>query len=118
MRGRDAGPAETPGSSSESNNPGYNTLAGMIEVASGEKIDAFLSDSIFKPLRMNDTHAYWRSQPRSGLPPVYEKKNGTWEIVQEDYAPCAKGSSGLVSTAWDYAKFCQIYLAGFTTVSG
>jgi CubicO group peptidase (beta-lactamase class C family) len=106
------GPAETPGSSYEYSNPGYNTLAAVIEVASGEKIDVFLSDSIFKPLRMNDTYAYWRGQPRNGLPPVYEKRSGTWEIVQEDYAPFAKGSSGLVSTAWDYAKFCQMYLNG------
>lgn len=106
------GPAEAPGSSYEYSNPGYNTLAAVIEVASGEKIDVFLSDSIFRPLRMHDTYAYWRGQPRSGLPPVYEKKNGTWEIVQEDYVPFAKGSSGLVSTAWDYAKFCQMYLNG------
>jgi CubicO group peptidase (beta-lactamase class C family) len=104
------GPNETPGSSYEYSNPGYNTLAAVIEVASGKKIDVFLSDSIFKPLKMNNTYSYWRGQPRNGLPPVYAKKNGAWEIVREDYTPFAKGSSGLVSTAWDYAKFCQMYL--------
>nr|UXE45001.1 putative D-alanyl-D-alanine carboxypeptidase [uncultured bacterium] len=106
----DIGPAEIPGSTYDYSNPGYNTLAAVIEVASGETIDRFLSDSIFKPLGMNNTYSYWRGQPRKGLPPVYEKKNGAWEVVLEDQAPFARGSGGLVSTAWDYAKFCQMYL--------
>ena len=75
------GPAEAPGSSYDYSNPGYNTLAAVIEEASGETIDRFLSDSIFKPLGMNNTYAYWRGQPRKGLSPVYEKRNGVWEIV-------------------------------------
>ena len=104
------GPAVTPGSSYDYSNPGYNTLAAVIEVASGETIDRFLADAVFKPLGMNNTYAHWRGQPRNGLPPVYEKKNGAWEIVHEDEAPFARGSGGLVSTAWDYAKFCQMYL--------
>ena len=53
------GPDETPGSSYEYSNPGYNTLAAVIEVASGKKIDVFLSESIFKPLKMNTTYSYW-----------------------------------------------------------
>ena len=104
------GPAEAPGSSYDYSNPGYNTLAAVIEVASGVTIDRFLSDSIFKPLGMNNTYAYWRGQPRKELSPVYEKRNGVWEILQEDQAPFPRGSGGLVSTAWDYAKFCQMYL--------
>ena len=38
------------------------------------------------------------------------KKNGSWEIMHEDQAPFPRGSAGVVSTAWDYAKFCQLYL--------
>jgi CubicO group peptidase (beta-lactamase class C family) len=104
------GPAEVPGSSYEYSNPGYNTLAAVIELASGKTIDAFLSDSIFKPLGMNNTYAYWRGLPRKGLPPVYEEKDGAWEIAHEDEPPFARGSGGFVSNAWDYAKFCQMYL--------
>jgi CubicO group peptidase (beta-lactamase class C family) len=59
---------------------------------------------------MGNTFAYWRGQPRKGLSPVYEKKNGSWEIVHESEAPFATGSSSLISTAWDYAKFCQMFL--------
>src|SRR5439155_6409861 len=77
------GPAEAPGSSYDYSNPGYNTLAAVIEVASGETIDRFLSDFIFKPLGMNNTYSYWGGQPRRGLSPVYdERRNGAWEIVQ------------------------------------
>jgi CubicO group peptidase (beta-lactamase class C family) len=106
----DIGPAEVPGASYEYSNPGYNTLAAVIEVAAGKTIDAFLSDSIFKPLGMNNTYAYWRGQPRKGLPPVYEEKDGAWWIAHEDEPPFARGSGGFVSTAWDYAKFCEMYL--------
>jgi len=104
------GPAVEPGSSYDYSNPGYNTLAAVIEVASRSTIDRFLDQSLFQPLAMTNTYAYWRGQPRKGLPPVYEKKNGSWEIVHESEAPFATGSSSLISTAWDYAKFCQMFL--------
>jgi CubicO group peptidase (beta-lactamase class C family) len=100
----------TPDSSYDYSNPGYHTLAAVIEVAAGETIDRFLADAIFKPLGMNNAYTHWRGQPRNGLPPVYEKKNGAWEIVNEDEVPFGRGSGSLVSTAWDYAKFCQMYL--------
>jgi len=106
----DVGPAEQPGGSYYYSNPGYNTLAAVIEVASGETIDQYLRQSLFEPLGMTSTYAYWRGQPRKGLPPVYEKRIASWEIVQESEAPFASGSSSLVSTAWDYAKFCQMFL--------
>jgi CubicO group peptidase (beta-lactamase class C family) len=106
----EVGPAEQPGASYDYSNPGYNTLAAVIEVASGSTIERFLDRSLFQPLGMTSTYAYWRGQPRKGLPPVYEKKNGSWEIAQEFEAPFATGSSSLVSTAWDYAKFCQMVL--------
>jgi CubicO group peptidase (beta-lactamase class C family) len=106
----EVGPAEQPGGSYYYSNPGYNTLAAVIEVALGEAIDQYLRQSLFEPLGMTSTYAYWRGQPRKGLPPVYEKKIGSWEIVQESEAPFATGSSSLVSTAWDFAKFCQMYL--------
>ena len=78
----EVGPAEQPGGSYDHSNPGYNTLAAVIEVASGETIDQYLRQSLFEPLGMTSTYAYWRGQPREGLPPVYEKKNGSWEIVR------------------------------------
>jgi CubicO group peptidase (beta-lactamase class C family) len=106
----EVGPAEEPGRSYDYSNPGYNTLAAVIEVASGTTIDRFLEQSVFQPLGMSNTYAYWRGQPRKGLPPVYEKKNSSWEIVHESEAPFATGSSSLISTAWDYAKFCQMFL--------
>jgi len=106
----EVGPSEEPGGAYDYSNPGYNTLAAVIEVASGTTIDRVLDQSLFQPLAMTHTYIYWRGQPKKGLPPVYEKKNGSWEIVQESLAPFATGTSSVVSTAWDYAKFCQMFL--------
>ena len=47
----------------------------MIEVASGETIDQYLRQSLFEPLGMTSTYAYWRGQPRKGLPPLVRKEN-------------------------------------------
>jgi CubicO group peptidase (beta-lactamase class C family) len=108
----EVGPTEQPGSTYEYSNPGFNALAAVIEIASGMSIDRFLTEFLLEPLGMSNTYAYWRGQSRNGLPPVYEKKNGSWEVLHEEQAPFARGSGGMVSTAWDYAKFCQMYLNG------
>ena len=44
--------------------------------------------------------------------PVYYRRNqaGTWLPGQPATIPFARGSGGMVSTAWDYAIFCQMML--------
>jgi CubicO group peptidase (beta-lactamase class C family) len=35
-----------------------------------------------------------------------------WEIIPPDSPPFVRSTGGLVTTAWDFAKFCQLFLNG------
>lgn len=110
------GAEKKPGTTFSYNNPGYNTLAALVEVASKQPLETFLTERIYKPLGMSDTtnHPVQAKFPRMSV--VYEKgkKSGKWRIRFRQNSgmrvPFIRGSGGLVSTAEDYAKFCQMFL--------
>jgi len=106
---------------------GYNTdiLGAVIEKASGLALDEFLSQEIFTPLEMNDTHFFLPESKRGRLATVYQPKagGGIEAIPAQDgmrsqgmYADGPRkslsGGAGLLSTATDYAKFLQMTLNG------
>lgn len=111
----------TPGTTYSYSNAGYNTLAALIELRSGKKFDVFLRDALFRPLGMKDTyHLEVASRlegkiPRMGV--LYlDKKDGRWQTWWKPgdapSAPFPAGSHSMVSTAWDYAIYCQMLLNG------
>mmetsp|Transcript_20334 Transcript_20334/g.51344 ORF Transcript_20334/g.51344 Transcript_20334/m.51344 type:complete len:1199 (-) Transcript_20334:43-3639(-) len=54
----------------------YEVLGRLIEVVSGQTLDEFLDEAVFRPLRMPDT-GFWLKQPRSGrsrVAALYEVK--------------------------------------------
>ena len=90
-------------------------LAHVIEVASGQPFDHFLEARLFKPLGMIDTGFY---VPEEAVPPGRSAR-GDWvgppDSVLADVAKPTKlfsGGGGLVSTAADYLRFCQMLLNG------
>ncbi len=107
---------------------GLNTdlLGCLIEVISGETLDAFLRKNIFEPLGMKDTYFTVPAEKANRLAGVYtEDANNTiipWSHtfrgIDPDY-PTMKtnyfsGGAGLTSTAFDYAVFMQMMLNGGT----
>ena len=106
---------------------GYNTdiLGAVIEVASGITLAGFLADRIFEPLGMNDTHFYLPEEKLDRLAVVYSsKEEGGIEkapdpgmmVGQGAYVEGPRmsysGGAGLLSTAFDYARFLQMILNG------
>jgi CubicO group peptidase (beta-lactamase class C family) len=104
---------------------GYNTdiLGALIERASGEALDEFLAERIFRPLGMADTHFYLPSEKVNRLAAVYSESEGalvpaegTGAIGQGAYTQGPRksfsGGAGLTSTAGDYARFLQMLLNG------
>lgn len=95
-----------------------DVLGHVVEVLSGQDLDAFMEERIFAPLGMVDT-GFWAPPERAGrLSPVY-----TWDgdaltrLADPDMGgaappPYLSGGGGLVSTAWDYARFAQMLLNG------
>jgi CubicO group peptidase (beta-lactamase class C family) len=77
-----------PGSRHEYNNNNYALLASIVERASGKQFAGFLSDNIFKPLKMKHTFVYnRRQQPRHlknyAIGYVWAKKNFS-KVTLED----------------------------------
>jgi CubicO group peptidase (beta-lactamase class C family) len=93
-------------------------LGRVIEAASGKRLADFLSERIFKPLKMTDT-AFWVSEANKGrLAEPFEKDAvaGKPIILIDVSKPPGNdsGGAGAVSTAGDYLRFAQMLANGGT----
>ncbi len=115
------GAAVLPGTSYAYSNPGYNTLGALVEIASGRSLESFLKERIYRPLGMADSYNHEIAEKLDGKldrmgAVYYERKNGKWvagwEPGDPPQMPFVRASGGMISTAWDYAIFCQMFLNG------
>lgn len=114
------GPKVPPGTTYSYNNPGYNTLAGIVEVASGKSFEGYCTEHFYKPLGMRDTNNH---ESRADLDrmsvvvrgPKRSKWQVRWSPGDAPTLPFVRGSGGLISTARDYARFCRMVLDGGVT---
>ena len=88
-----------------------DVLGRVVEVASGEPLDRFLQSRIFTPLHMVDTGFYVPEAKLGRLvdAPMPERPR-IWDVAKP--AKLFSGGGGLVSTAPDYLRFCQMLLNG------
>jgi hypothetical protein len=86
-------------------------LARVIEVVSGQSFDEFLKSRLFKPLSMVDTSF---AVPEEKLSRLVDPPAGRWPATWDVTKPTRlfSGGGGLVSTAADYLRFCQMLLNG------
>jgi CubicO group peptidase (beta-lactamase class C family) len=92
---------------------GYSAdvLGRVVEVASGERFDRFLQRRIFTPLHMVDTGFYVPEEKLGRLvdAPMPQRPR-VWDMTKP--TKLFSGGAGLVSTAPDYLRFCQMLLNG------
>jgi len=101
-------------------NPGYNTLGALVEIVWGKELEVFLKERIYEPLGMVDSYNHETAEKLDGklerMSVVYKKKRGKWTIGwkpgDEPSYPFVRASGGAISTAWDFAIFCQMFLNG------
>jgi len=89
-----------------------DVLGRVIEVASGERLDQFLDNRVFKPLGMVDT-GFW--VPPEKVSRLVDPPAGAAIFPDRDVTrptTLFSGGGGLVSTASDYLRFCQMLLNG------
>jgi len=112
---------------------GLNTdvLGRLVEVVSGMSLDRFFQRRIFEPLGMSDTYFFLPEEKISRLAAVYMTADGGGlrrlseePVTENEYTVYTtslqyrgartyfSGGAGLVSTAGDYARFCQMMLNG------
>jgi CubicO group peptidase (beta-lactamase class C family) len=90
---------------------GVDVLGRVVEVVSGEALDRFLQDRLFGPLKMVDTGFFVPEDKLDRLvaSPTPRRKR-IWDVTTRP--ALFSGGGGLVSTAPDYLRFCQMLLNG------
>jgi len=96
----------------------------LVEVISGEPLDVFFEENIFKPLGMHDTSFTISDEKRHRLMHNYSRSPIDGKITLADspqrtiYAPGRQflsGGGGLLSTVSDYHKFADMMRRGGST---
>ncbi len=117
----EVGAEVVPGTSYSYSNPGYNTLGALVEIASGQSLESFLDDRIYTPLGMDDSYNHELPEKLDGKldrmgAVYYQRRDGEWipgwEAGDSPQVPFVRASGGMISTAADYAVFCQMFLNG------
>jgi CubicO group peptidase (beta-lactamase class C family)/dienelactone hydrolase len=100
---------------------GYNTdlLGRLIEIWSGKPLDQYMREAIFEPLQMVDTGFSVPKEKRHRLAACHSTQEGKLVVIDpaakspfQKGFPFLSGGGGLLSTAGDYANFCQMIVNG------
>jgi CubicO group peptidase (beta-lactamase class C family) len=96
-----------------------DVLGHLIEVISGQRLDAYLAEHVFGPLGMRDTSFTIRDDQVPRFAANYERQvDGQLKLIDDPtrstYARTSflSGGGGLVSTALDYHRFTAMLLNG------
>jgi uncharacterized protein YbbC (DUF1343 family)/CubicO group peptidase (beta-lactamase class C family) len=110
-------PIAPPGSRWTYSDINFETLGELVKRVSGQPLDVYCAEHIFKPLKMKDTgFRPPRSLRRRIAPTQYEHGTGGKMLWGEVHDPTAHnmggvaGHAGLFSTADDLARFAQMLL--------
>ena len=93
-----------------------DVLGRVVEAASGKRLGDFLSERVFKPLRMNDT-AFWVPETKIGrVAEPFDKDpiaGAAIRLIDVSREPGNdSGGAGGVGTAGDYLRFAQMLANG------
>lgn len=93
-------------------------LGRIVEVVSGKTLSAFLTERVLAPLQMTETGFHTAEENAGRLAEAFPTDPWTGEKVELfnmlEKPVMESGGGGLVSTAMDYARFCQMLLNGGT----
>jgi len=87
----------------------------IVEVVSGQDLDSYISDQISAPLGLRDTGFWAPPEARdrvahAQIDPVTRVRQAIPDALEKPH--WFSGGGGMVSTAADYARFCQALLDG------
>ena len=88
-----------------------DVLGRVVEVVSGMDLDSFVRERVTGPLKMNDTGFWVKAPAVSRLAKADGQPNALFENATQK-PNIFSGGGGMLSTAGDYARFCQMLLNG------
>jgi len=92
-----------------------DVLGRIVEVVSGLELDTFIAERITKPLKLSETGFWAEGEKQAGrvAEPQVDPATGKKPIMAPDATKrpsWISGGGGMLSTASDYAHFCQMFL--------
>jgi CubicO group peptidase (beta-lactamase class C family) len=95
----------------------YEVLAAVIEIASDQTLEAFMTENIFEPLGLEDSYFYLPDEKSDRLPAVYRRVD---DVLQLDRARGEEfprstffhGGGGVRSAPEDILRFARLFLEG------
>lgn len=99
----------------------YDILGRIIEVVTGENLDIWLKENIFKPLQMNDTTYFLNEEQNTRKAACYHSEQGELILIPENHPFFASisstfgycsGAAGIYSTLYDYDRFTAMLANG------
>ena len=109
------GPSRAPGATYSYSNPGYNLLAGVVELASERPFADFCRARFYEPLGMKDSchHETVADNDRMSVV-VQAQGEGRWRVRWRPHGaptvPFVRGSGGMISTAADFERFARLFV--------
>ena len=95
---------------------GFDTLARVVEIASGQPIDRFFRQRIFDPLGMSDIYFLPPDEHWARVPTTYHRAGSGLEKAKDQNRLVSKtyfsGAGGLLAGAEEYARFGEMLLEG------
>lgn len=93
----------------------YEVLGAVIEIASGQTLEAFMTARLFEPLGLKDSHFFLPEEKRARLPAFFRNVDGELkpdramgeEFPRSDFF---HGGGGVESSARDVARFSRLFL--------
>jgi CubicO group peptidase (beta-lactamase class C family) len=95
---------------------GFDALAHIVEIASGQEYSAFLQQRLFGPLGMRDVTFWPSTEQRSRLATVYQRRDGKLTLTDNPDSMSGEkyhgGGGGIMTTAETYAQFAMMLANG------
>jgi CubicO group peptidase (beta-lactamase class C family) len=93
----------------------YEVLGAVIEIASGQTLEAFMAENIFRPLGLSDSHFHVPPDKTARRPAIYRVEDGALRVdrvygerdVRSRYF---YGGGGVQATPRDVLKFARLFL--------
>lgn len=95
----------------------YEVLGAVIEIASGQTLEEFMTENIFEPLDLDDSSFYLPEEKADRLPAVYRRVDGELQLDRprgEDFSRSTffHGGGGVRSAPLDILRFARLFLEG------